>query len=575
LRYTALRRCTPVLAAVLILAAAVFHVSVTWQEFPTLARNGYLYDDSFYAFQIARNIADGRGATFDGTNPTNGFQPLYVMMLVPLYRLFGPDPTLPIRAALLLMALFTAATAWLLFRIASRYVERPIALFTAALWVFSPVVVRQACNGLETALALFLLAASGLYYLEHVRSEPTPGRGRFLALGLLLGLAILARVDAMLLALAMVLDYLLVLRRRGGRKPVFARVGIAAAAALLVNVPWLVYGYVTVGSLFPESGVATRFLSIAYAPLFGQDPAQISDGVPGWGFIWAHLLHSMSVMKVAPPVHVFFRALEKLHGGAPFTGWALALVNAGGLLAMAGFVVWAIRRRRSQERSQLGEINFLVLFALLLVTAYSTWVFGAFFFMRYYYPVYFVGMVFAACFMQDLLRWCRRRARILQVVTVGAFALYFVGLFTMGINSAFRSCPVYYFYDVARWVDANTGEGETIGVFQAGGIGYLSGRKVVNLDGKVNAAALRALRSGGLQDYLVEARVNVVMDRGDVLRLFLGSWDEHGFSHTVASPCFDGRSLGARGWVGFRLSPAAAARAGASVGTATGSLRAP
>jgi len=112
-------------------------------------------------------------------------------------------------------------------------------------------------------------------------------------------------------------------------------------------------------------------------------------------------------------------------------------------------------------------------------------------------------------------------------------------------------------------------------VFQAGGIGYLSGRKVVNLDGKVNAAALRALRSGDLEDYLVEAQVNLVMDRADVLRLFLGSWDENGFSHTAANRCFDGQSLGARGWVGFRLSPAAAARAGASLGTASGSLRAP
>ena len=46
------------------------HLSVSWQDFSTLAKNGYLYDDSFYAFKIAQNIVAGNGATFDGTTPT-------------------------------------------------------------------------------------------------------------------------------------------------------------------------------------------------------------------------------------------------------------------------------------------------------------------------------------------------------------------------------------------------------------------------------------------------------------------------------------------------------------------------
>ena len=80
-----------VLIALLVAAIAV-HVGVVTQDFETLAKNGYLYDDSFYAFQIARNIAGGQGATFDGVHPTNGFQPLYVAILVPIYLLFGSDP---------------------------------------------------------------------------------------------------------------------------------------------------------------------------------------------------------------------------------------------------------------------------------------------------------------------------------------------------------------------------------------------------------------------------------------------------------------------------------------------------
>ncbi|MCK5619289.1 MAG: glycosyltransferase family 39 protein, partial [Candidatus Krumholzibacteria bacterium] len=172
-------RPTTALTVFVIFAALVMHLSVSWQDFSTLAKNGYLYDDSFYAFQISRNIAEGRGPTFDGVTPTNGFQPLYVYLLVPAYKLLGSDQIAPIYAALTLMALLTAATAALLILIARRYVSDGVALAAAFLWVFSPVVVRQAANGLETALALFLIASSVYYYLSRIRSNPDTGNGRF------------------------------------------------------------------------------------------------------------------------------------------------------------------------------------------------------------------------------------------------------------------------------------------------------------------------------------------------------------------------------------------------------------
>ena len=83
----------------LFVVVLLFHLSVLWQDFATLAKNGYLYDDSFYAFKIAQNIASGHGATFDGVHPTNGFQPLYVFLLVPLFWLFGSNLVAPIYAA--------------------------------------------------------------------------------------------------------------------------------------------------------------------------------------------------------------------------------------------------------------------------------------------------------------------------------------------------------------------------------------------------------------------------------------------------------------------------------------------
>jgi len=52
----------------------------------------YIEDDFFYYARIAANIAAGKGSTFDGTTPTNGYHPLYEALLVVAARC-GPRPS--------------------------------------------------------------------------------------------------------------------------------------------------------------------------------------------------------------------------------------------------------------------------------------------------------------------------------------------------------------------------------------------------------------------------------------------------------------------------------------------------
>jgi len=153
-----LKRLNPGLLVVLAAAAAV-HFAVAALDFPTLARS-FLYDDSFYDFQIARHIAHGEGPTFDGANLTNGFQPLYVAFLVPIYWVAGSSETIPIHAALALSALCTVLTTYLLYRILARRTSETAAIVAAGAWVFSSIVVRQTANGLETSVAVLMLAST-------------------------------------------------------------------------------------------------------------------------------------------------------------------------------------------------------------------------------------------------------------------------------------------------------------------------------------------------------------------------------------------------------------------------------
>ena len=48
-----------------------------------------LSDDSFYYFDIARSIVMGHGLTFNGVDPTNGFHPLWLLVIVPIFKFFS------------------------------------------------------------------------------------------------------------------------------------------------------------------------------------------------------------------------------------------------------------------------------------------------------------------------------------------------------------------------------------------------------------------------------------------------------------------------------------------------------
>lgn len=336
------------------------------------------------------------------------------------------------------------------------------------------------------------------------------------------------------------------------------------AASAAVYGPWLAYGWFAVGRLLPESGAATRFLSLAYAPFFGTGPAELVTRGPDAPFVLLHLQRAVSVLKLTPPVHGLFRAVERAGGAASMSEGAVLAGNLVGAVLLAAFAVWFVRRAR---RSRVSELMFLLVFGVSLVAAYSAYIFGLVFFIRYLFPVHFVATIFVAVFAGDAVSWVRSRGPVLRRAAVAACTLYAAGHLYMACNCCFRSAPVYHFYDVAQWVKENTDRNETIGVFQSGTIGYLSERRVVNLDGKVNGYALAALREGTLEEYLREESIDVLMDDDSVIRLFLG--DDH---HLDETRCFTGGGCGLPGWIGYRINGHFADHVG-SGGAQAGSAR--
>jgi hypothetical protein len=68
---------------------------------------------------------------------------------------------------------------------------------------------------------------------------------------------------------------------------------------------------------------------------------------------------------------------------------------------------------------------------------------------------------------------------------------------------------------VTTWVKENLSEEETIGIWNAGYIGYFSQRKVINLDGLINGKELYDYqkRPDGIWNYIVDKKIDYISGR--------------------------------------------------------------
>jgi hypothetical protein len=239
-------------------------VCAAWVVFIWLWSPAYLtltVDDSFYVFRTAENIATGHGVTFDQINPTNGFHPLWMVAAVPLVMLGGGDASRVARIALSAEVLFV----WLALMMLARARQRSAILFVAAIVLTNFYSAKALFNGLESALQVLLIAAA-LIVGQRASERPVGDAWKVGALG---GLAMLARLDAVFLALT--LCAMPVLWPAGDpRQPFSARMRwslIAFATLAVVVAPYFLYNQLAFGHLMPVSGAIKAGTPIPRGPL--------------------------------------------------------------------------------------------------------------------------------------------------------------------------------------------------------------------------------------------------------------------------------------------------------------------
>ena len=487
----------------LALLGAALRLGLVWTGW---CDNRVVADDAFYYFTIARHLAAGHGATFDGLAATNGFHPLWLLLLTPVFALTGAlraGSWVSVHVALSLCALLDVASGVLLWRLLRRLGSPRGAHWAAAVWFLSPVTVLLSLRGMESALTVTLFAVWS-WVVTWAFGDGTPDARRGALVGIVTGLAFLARTDnGPLLGLTLALITLgSWLAHRSAWRHLLGFFVAAGVTALAIALPWFVWNLTTFGTPWQVSGAA----KLANPQIFGHVPAALGHRLRYLGaFVW---------------VPAYFAAGESMRHRAAFTlfTWAEGLLLAA---LLPCFVLALLRPRAAVLRPlALGLLGYLaahaVVYALVLRT-YVVWYATV--------PTFILVFLAGGVAADELLgrlrtTWRAALAVMAAAATLAVFAQYFTATKIVPRGEEWVVRPIL------TKIAMQAPGARTVGVFNAGAAGYFAPEigpfTVVNLDGLVNNPAVEAWRAGRYYEYL-DQNVDVVINDADgTLNFLLG-----------------------------------------------------
>jgi hypothetical protein len=217
----------------------------------------FVQDDLLYYLKVAQNLAQGHGSTFNGIVPTNGYQPLWFLVLAALSR-FTENPTV-ILAFLAASDFLAALGTFLLARSLLRSTGvRPLAVFALAAWT-TLYSLTLFFYGMETTLTVPIMFAV-LCLLRRVAWLQRSPLHTFL-LGLLFSAMVLSRIDTLIFGALLLAGILLTPSLR----PMKPRLLGGLVAGMLPVAGYFLLNHVAFHTFMPVSGMAKE-LKFSRAP---------------------------------------------------------------------------------------------------------------------------------------------------------------------------------------------------------------------------------------------------------------------------------------------------------------------
>ncbi|MEL6475783.1 MAG: hypothetical protein AAFR17_00535 [Pseudomonadota bacterium] len=453
---------------------------------PSVLTQIFVTEDGYLLLTVARNLALGNGLSVaEGTIATNGIQPLATFLYALPYLATGGDKVAGLWGVMALAVLISAAVTWAVWRFAFRALAvvpgegGALPLLTAALWVAGPLLLLHAMNGLETGLYTLMVLCTVLYAGHLFQRREGFSWGDRIVLGLLLGLVFLARNDGAFLVAALLGTRFVQRLISGGLVRGLSDVVPPGLLSLAIAAPWLAYNYTLTGSIIPISGQA-QSLKAGFADNLALSPVKLFETM----FPMLPLPGSVEAIPLVPPI----------------AGAVVAVIALAYLL-----------RRLSVADGYRWAVLAYALYGCAIFAYYSLF-FGAPHFLSRYFapmaPLLIAAAVWVGRDLMGLVLGAERRG--LAMGFIGGMALCLAMALT--VRQVLPGVRSHGHFQVVEWVEDNIAREDWVAAVQTGTLGYWHDR-TINLDGKVNPAALAARKADGhIFNYVVDSEIVAIAD---------------------------------------------------------------
>ena len=457
-----------------------------------------IVDDAFYYLQIARNVMHGFGTTFDGFHKTNGFQPLWQILLLPIGLV--PSKTIALRVTCTLGAILFQLAGVILYDYAKQLFNRAVSLWALALWCLNArLLLTYSLDGMEFSLFALTVVTFFRWDLQLRRMIKPAVTGGWLLLGVLWGLCALVRLDGMLLGLLAAAAIAWRWRDWPDWPKAFAAVSYMVLGLCVTAIPYFAWNALQFGHLMPVSGAIKQHEALATLQSVGVHPFGLRhfalatrDG--GYYFLKYFMRFITGYFYYLARFARIPQSAAGLLGLVAFGSAVLAAVLRGRwvqpcLAARALSLLWVF-----------VAAHFLVYAVLLLpFINYGNWYFG---------PLYLAFCLACALVAEPI------HVRAQAVVNVGMGILFGANIILFFAAHDEPKINIFGAMDCLKFTEARL-QGETIGSWNAGYLGYFSERNTfTNLDGLVGDYELAQchLKDRPVQDYLKRKSIRFLCD---------------------------------------------------------------
>ncbi len=452
-------------------------------------------EDGFFSMTVARNIANGNGVTIDGTNLTNGFQPLFTFISTPIFSI--ENKLLSVRLLIILQVIILGLTAYLLGHFISDYlkqsfpkIDNSFHYLVSLLYISGQTIIIKHLNGLETGFYMLMIVLTGYYFFKFYQDNWKSN----LMLGLLLGLTVLTRIDFAFFVVIFVL-VLFIFDKSSTLRKRLSKTIVISMTALVVSLPWWIYNYTVFGSVMPISGQAQQSFDFDIYRIF-----------------W-------SLYAVFTNFEIFTTKIDALTSHQAIL--IFRFVFFGIVFAFVFPLFGLLFKENNSSKNKRFKVFLLTLtfFSISLIVWYTISNWAVYFYPRYFMPLSIVSVFILSLALLKTILINRKAKYFFSVIfPIMSISFIFIVLFKIGIKGS------GFLNNQLPLIEKNVPITEQVAAGQTGTIGYFID-KVVNLDGKVNYEALHYRNN--MWEYLDKKNITWFCDWKIGVENFLGKIPEN------------------------------------------------